>query len=147
MIAMPPFAVRRRTCLCTVVTEHTPMSTTRRPLERIPAITACFTISPDVRGSRPTTIVPEPGCVPNAWAKRVSNVGANDWPMTPRTPEMLIFRVGIALMFYKSATKRHKKHKQVSQETTQQLREGLLPLSGSVPQLVASTVHTRGRGL
>src|ERR1051326_167066 len=143
---MPPFALRRRTCICTVGTGHTPMSTTRPPLERIPAITACFTISPDVRGSRPTTIVPEPVCVPNACAKRVSNVGVNAWPMTPRTPEMLIFRVGIALMFYKSATKRHKKHKQVSQETTQQLREGLLPRCGSVPQPVARPVQQLGRG-
>src|SRR5690349_23068786 len=97
---MPPFSLRRRTCICTDGTGHTPMSTTRPPLESMPAITACFTISPDVRGSRPTTIVPEPVCVPNACAKRVSNVGVNDWPMTPRTPEMLIFKVGIALICF-----------------------------------------------
>jgi hypothetical protein len=37
-------------------------------------------------------------CVPNACANRVSNIGVNDWPITPRTPEMLIFKVGIALI-------------------------------------------------
>jgi hypothetical protein len=42
------------------------------------------------------TIVPEPVCVPNACAKRVSNFGVSDWPTTPRTPEILILRVGIA---------------------------------------------------
>ena len=44
------------------------------------------------------TIVPDPVCVPNACAKRVSSFGVSDWPTTPRTPEMLIFRVGIALI-------------------------------------------------
>jgi hypothetical protein len=42
------------------------------------------------------TIVPGPVCVPNVCAKRVSNLGVSDWPTTPRTPEMLIFNVGIA---------------------------------------------------
>jgi hypothetical protein len=35
--------------------------------------------------------------VPNACAKRTSSWGVSDWPTTPRTPEMLIFSVGIAL--------------------------------------------------
>jgi hypothetical protein len=42
------------------------------------------------------TIVPGPTYVPNAWEKRVNKDGVSDSPMTPRTPEMLIFRVGIA---------------------------------------------------
>jgi hypothetical protein len=33
--------------------------------------------------------------VPNACAKRVNKVGVSESPTTPRTPEMLIFRVGI----------------------------------------------------
>src|ERR1051326_8529698 len=37
---MPPFALRRRTCICTVGTGQTPISTTRPPLERMPAITS-----------------------------------------------------------------------------------------------------------
>src|SRR6266850_4338724 len=71
---------------------------TRHPLDRSPAITACFTISPEVRGSRPITIVAEPTYVPKAWAKRVSSAGVSDSPITPRTPEILILRVGIARM-------------------------------------------------
>jgi hypothetical protein len=47
------------------------------------------------------TIVPDPVCVPNACAKRVSSFGVSDWPTTPRTPEMLIFRVGIARIVLK----------------------------------------------
>ena len=76
------------------------MSTTRLPVERMPATTACFTISPEVLGSRPMTIVPDPVCVPNACAKRVRSFGVSDWPTTPRTPEMLILRVGIARIFF-----------------------------------------------
>jgi hypothetical protein len=75
-----------------------PRSTTRLPLDKTPAMTACFTISPDVLGSRPITIVPAPVCVPNACAKRVNSAGVNESPITPRTPEMLILRVGIALI-------------------------------------------------
>ena len=60
VIAMPPWARRWRTANCTVGTGHTPASTTRHPLERRPATTACRTISPDVRVSRPTTTVPAP---------------------------------------------------------------------------------------
>src|SRR5688572_31720413 len=75
-----------------------PMSITRLPLDSTPAITACLTISPDVLGSRPMTIVPAPVCVPKACAKRVNSAGVNDSPITPRTPEILIFNVGIALI-------------------------------------------------
>src|ERR1043166_949816 len=75
------------------------MSITRLPVERMPATTACLTISPEVLGSRPMTIVPGPACVPKACAKRVSSLGVSDWPTTPRTPDMLILRVGIARIF------------------------------------------------
>src|SRR5678815_2902151 len=75
-----------------------PTSTTRQPLDRSPAITACFTISPEVRGSLPITIVPEPTYVPKACAKRVNRIGVSESPMTPRTPEILILRVGKARM-------------------------------------------------
>src|ERR1051326_2236720 len=72
-----------------------PISTMRQPLDSRPAMTACFTISPEVRGSRPTTTVRPPMYVPKAWAKRVRRIGVSDSPITPRTPEMLIFKVGI----------------------------------------------------
>src|SRR6267154_4922414 len=83
-----------------VGTGHMPISMIRQPLESRPAMTACFTISPEVRGSRPMTIVRPPTYVPKAWAKRVSKVGVSDSPITPRTPEMLILRVGIGRMIY-----------------------------------------------
>src|SRR5713226_4536890 len=81
-----------------VGTGHTPISRMRQPLESKPATTACLTISPEVRGSRPMTIVRAPVYVPNACAKRVNKVGVSDSPMTPRTPEILILRVGIGRM-------------------------------------------------
>ena len=46
------------------------------------------------------TIVRPLTYVPNAWANRVSSVGVSDSPTTPRTPEMLILRVGIGRMEY-----------------------------------------------
>src|ERR1043166_2297787 len=82
-----------------VGTGHMPTSITRQPLDKSPATTACLTISPDVLGSRPIAIVPEPTYVPNACANRVRRVGVSESPTTPRTPEMLIFRVGIARIF------------------------------------------------
>src|ERR1700737_4725817 len=96
VIARPPCAPLRRTIICTVGTGHIPMSTTRQPLDSSPAMTACLTISPDVRGSRPMTIPPDPTYVPKACANRVSNVGDSESPMTPRTPAILILRVGMA---------------------------------------------------
>src|SRR2546428_13222211 len=72
----------------------------RQPLDNKPATTDCLTISPEVRGSRPMTIVRATTYVPKACAKRVNNVGVSDSPMTPRTPEMLILRVGIGRMKY-----------------------------------------------
>src|SRR5436305_7017213 len=78
-----------------VGTGHIPISMMRHPLESKPAMTACLTISPEVRGSRPMTTVRWPTYVPNACAKRVSSVGVRDSPMTPRTPEILILRDGI----------------------------------------------------
>jgi hypothetical protein len=69
---------------------------TREPLDKSPATTACLTISPDVLGSRPMMMVPVPTYVPNACVKRVSRVGVSESPTTPLTPEMLIFRVGMA---------------------------------------------------
>src|SRR6185503_7951413 len=98
VMAMPPCARRCRTWSCTVGTGHTPISITRLPVDKTPATTACLTISPEVRGSRPMTIVPDPVCVPNACAKRVRSFGVSDCPTTPRTPEILIFNVGIARM-------------------------------------------------
>src|SRR5216684_8612627 len=83
-----------------VGTGHIPISRMREPLESKPATTACLTISPEVRGSRPMTIVRAPVYVPNACAKRVSKVGVSDSPITPRTPEILILRVGIGRMKY-----------------------------------------------
>src|SRR5438093_9831771 len=81
-----------------VGTGHMPTSSTRHPLDNRPATTACLTISPEVLGSRPMTIVPKPTYVPNACANRVKRAGVNESPITPRTPEMLILRVGIARM-------------------------------------------------
>jgi hypothetical protein len=43
-------------------------------------------------------MVPGPTYVPKAWEKRVNNEGVSDSPITPRTPEILIFKVGIAAM-------------------------------------------------
>src|SRR5258706_15940208 len=83
-----------------VGTGHMPISRMRQPLDNKPATTACLTISPEVRGSRPMTIVRAPIYVPNACAKRVNREGVNDSPITPRTPEMLILRVGIGRMKY-----------------------------------------------
>src|SRR5215213_10645408 len=82
------------------------MSTTRLPVESMPATTACFTISPEVRGSRPMTIVPGPVCVPKACAKRVRSDGVSDWHTTPRTPEILILRVGIARIYLKEVSRK-----------------------------------------
>src|SRR5215217_6497312 len=96
VIAMPPRAPRPRTSNCTVGTGHTSRSKTLHPDDRSPATTACRTISPDVRVSRPMTIVPGPTNVPNACVNLVSRVGVRDSPTTPLTPEMLIFSVGIA---------------------------------------------------
>src|ERR1051326_753553 len=70
----------------------------RQPLDKRPAMTACLTISPEVRGSRPITIVRGPTYVPKACANRVSKVGVSESPTTPRTPEMLILRLGIGRM-------------------------------------------------
>ena len=42
--------------------------------------------------------------MPKAWANRVSSVGVSDWPITPRTPEMLILRVGIPRMKVSDST-------------------------------------------
>ena len=98
VMAIPPCAAVWRTPSCTVGVGHTPMSTMRLPAESRPAMTACRTISPDVRVSRPTTIRPGPMAVPNAWAKRVSRTGVSESPTTPRTPEMEILRVGMARM-------------------------------------------------
>ena len=44
------------------------------------------------------TTVRVPIYVPNACAKRVSKMGVSESPITPRTPEMLILRVGIGRM-------------------------------------------------
>jgi len=74
------------------------MSTMRQPLDSSPAATACRTISPEVRGSRPTTTRPPPRNVPKACANLASSVGVSESPTTPRTPEMLIFSDGIARM-------------------------------------------------
>ena len=63
-------------------------------------MTACRTISPERRVSRPTTIGPVPMQVPKACAKRVSRIGVSDSPTTPRTPEIEIFSVGMARMIY-----------------------------------------------
>src|SRR5512139_1807581 len=96
VMAMPPCAPSCRTRTCTVGVGTTPRSLTRQPLEARPATTACRTISPEVRGSRPMTTRPPPTQVPKAWAKRATSSGVRESPTTPRTPEMLIFSVGMA---------------------------------------------------
>src|SRR5512143_3221203 len=98
VIAMPPCAPSWRTSSCTVGVGTTPRSLTRQPLEARPATTACRTISPDVRGSRPIATRPPPTQVPKAWAKRATSSGVSESPTTPRTPEMLVFSVGMARM-------------------------------------------------
>src|SRR5215207_4051863 len=75
VMAMPPCAPCRRTINWTVGTGQTPTSRTPHPLESRPATTDCLTISPEVRVSRPMTMVPEPTYVPNACAKRTSSWG------------------------------------------------------------------------
>src|SRR5688572_14572718 len=109
VIAMPPTARRSRTSSWTVGTGQMSRSTTRQPLESSPATTACRTIAPEERVSRPTTMAPGPVYVPNACAKRTSSAGVRDSPTTPRTPEMLIFSVGIARIKIWSRTRRAKR--------------------------------------
>jgi hypothetical protein len=60
VMQMPPRARRARTINCTVGTGQTPTSRMPHPLDSSPDTTDCLTISPEVRVSRPMTMLPEP---------------------------------------------------------------------------------------
>src|SRR5713226_6800047 len=68
-----------------------PVSTTSHPAASRPQATACVSISPEARVSRPTTTRPPPTYVPNACAKEQASAGVRNSPTTPRIPETPIF--------------------------------------------------------
>src|SRR2546423_5793384 len=77
---------------------------TSQPTELRPATVACANMGPDVRASRPMTIltgrradgptgVPSFAQVPNAAAQRATISGVRSVPTRPRTPDTLTIRV------------------------------------------------------
>src|SRR4030095_2078347 len=65
----------------------TPTFTTSHPLASRPQVTACVSISPLARVSRPSTTRPRPTYEPNACANALAIDGVKNSPTTPRTPE------------------------------------------------------------
>src|ERR1700689_1979733 len=70
----------------------TPTSITSQPAARSPHWTACCSIGPVARVSRPTTTRPPPAWVPKVCAKARASCGVRKGPTTPRMPETPIFR-------------------------------------------------------
>src|SRR5712692_8074336 len=69
----------------------TPTSTTSQPAASSPHCTACCSMGPLARVSRPTTTRPPPTYVPNACANSRARPGVKNSPTTPRIPETPIF--------------------------------------------------------
>src|SRR5450759_2801950 len=70
---------------------RTPTSTTSHPAASSPHCTACWSMGPLVRVTRPTTTRPDPTYDPNACAKASASDGVRNSPTTPRIPETPIF--------------------------------------------------------
>src|SRR6185295_7661856 len=68
-----------------------PTSTTSQPAASSPHATACVSISPEARVSRPSTTRPPRTYVPNACAKEHASAGVRNSPTTPRIPDTPIF--------------------------------------------------------
>src|SRR5689334_19127085 len=71
---------------------RTPTSTISQPAASKPQWTACCSISPVVRVSRPTMTSPLPTYVPNACPNCMASPGVRKSPTTPRIPETPILR-------------------------------------------------------
>ncbi len=86
------------TASCAVGVVVSPREMTSQPMDARPASAAWTNIGPDVRASRPSTMIGRPrfpsfAQTPNAAAQRAIISGVRSVPTTPRTPDTLIIRV------------------------------------------------------